>query len=110
MKKAEEKDEHFNIATAFPMLFGQGCGNIHEIVPRAFSWHFMVGLFSFWCMCAFLCFCDTCALHGRISLANCKFGHWMLIDLELRGFVVFKDQQNLVDFFCILNLSTQEKH
>ena len=34
----------------------------------------------------------------------------MLIGLELYGFVVFKDQQNLVDFFCILNLPTQEKH
>ena len=66
--------------------------------------------FHFGACAVFLCFCDTCALHGRISLANCKFGHWMLIGLELHGFVVFKDQQNLVEFFCILNLPTQEKH
>mmetsp|Transcript_13531 Transcript_13531/g.15414 ORF Transcript_13531/g.15414 Transcript_13531/m.15414 type:complete len:354 (+) Transcript_13531:82-1143(+) len=33
VKTAEEKDEFFNIATAFPMLFGQACGSITKIQP-----------------------------------------------------------------------------
>lgn len=33
MKNAEEKGEPFNIAKNFPILFGQACGNIKEILP-----------------------------------------------------------------------------
>lgn len=33
LKAAEKSGEHFDIASAFPMLFGQACGGIKEVLP-----------------------------------------------------------------------------
>lgn len=33
MQAAEKKGENFDLASAFPMLFGQACGNIKEVLP-----------------------------------------------------------------------------
>ena len=33
MQAAEKEGKNFDLASAFPMLFGQACGNIKEIMP-----------------------------------------------------------------------------
>jgi len=35
MQEAEKNDTHFDLAGNFPLLFGQGCGTIHEVLPAA---------------------------------------------------------------------------